>query len=184
MITIKDKNFDLFIFRIELERIVKEVSRHIKRDWRNNYDITGLPILVVVLKGAATFAADLSRELSPYPFEIEYIRLSSYEGTESTGEIKNVAGISRDILGRDVIIVEDIVETGLTVDYLKNYLLDEKEVNSVKICSLFTRPKNYKCNVDVDYVGVELTNDEFIVGYGLDYDEEGRNLNDIYKLST
>lgn len=182
MITIKDKNFSLFVFRNNIQQIVKEISREIKHDWRNNYDVTDIPVLVVVLKGASLFAADLFRELSPYPFEIEYIRLSSYEGTESTGTIKNVAGISRDLLGRDIIIVEDIVETGLTIDYLKDYLLNEKEANSIKVCSLFTRPKNYKCNVDVDYVGMELTNDEFIVGYGLDYDEQGRNLKDIYKL--
>jgi hypoxanthine phosphoribosyltransferase len=135
-----------------------------------------------VLKGAGIFAAHLAEQLYPLSPELEYVRLSSYEGTESTGNVKQVLGISRDLFKRNIIIVEDIVETGLTMQQLKNYLINEKQVNSVKICSLFTRPKNYTVDVVVDYVGMELTNDEFIIGFGLDYEEEGRCLDEIYKL--
>ena len=111
-----------------------------------------------------------------------FIQLISCVSSIRDSFVKQVLGISRDLYKRNIIIVEDIVETGLTMVELKDYLLNEKQVNSVKICSLFTRPKNYKTNVVVDYVGMELTDDEFIVGFGLDYDEQGRCLDEIYKL--
>ena len=181
MIQIKDKKFDLFLDRNSINDIVDRVASDIKKEINTDNQ----PImLLVVLKGATTFAIDLIKKLEDINVEIEYIRLSSYCGTQSSGKIAEILGLSRDISGRDVIIVEDIVETGLTMNYLKYYLTHDKKVNSVKICSLFTRPQNYKYNILVDFVGIELNNDEFIVGYGLDYDELGRNLNKIYKLSN
>jgi hypoxanthine phosphoribosyltransferase len=176
MLKIKDKNFEPLIPKQKLNAMIKALSMEIMHDNVRN------PVLVVVLKGAGIFAAHLAEYLYPLNPELEYVRLSSYEGTESTGDVKQVLGISRDLFKRNIIIVEDIVETGLTMVELKDYLINEKQVNSVKICSLFTRPKNYKTNVVVDYVGMELTNDEFIIGFGLDYDEHGRCLDEIYKL--
>ena len=176
MLKIKDKNFEPLIPKQKLNAMIKALSMEIMHDQIYN------PVLVIVLKGAGIFGAHLAEQLYPLAPELEFVRLSSYEGTESTGDVKQVLGISRDLFKRNIIIVEDIVETGLTMQQLKDYLIHEKHVNSVKICSLFTRPKNYKTNVVVDYVGMELTNDEFIIGFGLDYDEEGRCLDEIYKL--
>jgi hypoxanthine phosphoribosyltransferase len=176
MLKIKDKHFEPLIPKSKLNAMIKELAMEITSDQVYN------PVLVIVLKGAGIFGVHLAEKLHPLNPELEYVRLSSYEGTESTGEVKQVLGISRDLYKRNIIIVEDIVETGLTMQQLKNYLINEKQVNSVKICSLFTRPKNYKTDVVVDYVGMELTDDEFIVGFGLDYEEEGRCLDEIYKL--
>lgn len=179
MLEINDKKFDLFLYSKSIEHIVGQVANKVAMDI--NLD-NGFPLFLVVLKGAAPFAIDLFKELSNYPIEIEYIRVSSYTNTQSSGNVIEVLGVPQDISGRDIIIVEDIVETGLTIQHLKNYLINEKKVNSVKVCALFTRPKNYTHDVIVDFVGMELTNDEFIVGYGLDYNELGRNLRGIYKL--
>jgi len=176
MIKIKDKHFEPLIPKQKLQAMIKELAMEIIHDQTYN------PVLVIVLKGAGIFGAHLAEQLYPLNPELEYVRLSSYEGIESTGYIKPVLGISRDLYKRNIIIVEDIVETGLTMHYLKNYLINEKQVNSVKICSLFTRPKNHTVDVVVDHVGMELTNDEFIIGFGLDYEEEGRCLDEIYKL--
>lgn len=176
MLKIKDKNFEPLIPKQKLNAMIKALSMEIMHDQVYN------PVLVVVLKGAGIFAAHLAEQLYPLNPELEYVRLSSYDGTTSSGEVKQVLGITRDLFKRNIIIVEDIVETGLTMKELKDYLINEKQVNSVKICSLFTRPKNYTVDVVVDYVGMELTNDEFIVGFGLDYDEQGRCLDEIYKL--
>ena len=176
MLKIKDKHFEPLIPKQKLNAMIKALAMEIIHD--QNYN----PVLVIVLKGAGIFGAHLAEQLYPLSPELEFVRLSSYEGTESTGEVKQVLGISRDLYKRNIIIVEDIVETGLTMVELKDYLINEKQVNSVKICSLFTRPKNYKANVVVDYVGIELTDDEFIIGFGLDYDEQGRCLDEIYKL--
>ena len=179
MVQLNDKQFDLFLNSMSISHIVDKTAIKIgMHAWTSEQPL----IFVVVLKGAATFATHLTEALSPIDIEIEYVRLSSYEGTQSSGNVIEVLGISRDISGRDIVIVEDIVETGLTMHYLKNYLINDKKVNSVKICALFTRPKNYTCDVDIDFVGAELSNDEFIVGYGLDYNELGRNLKAVYKL--
>jgi hypoxanthine phosphoribosyltransferase len=178
---IQDKKFDLFLDIHSVDDIINQVANKLKKQ----IVISEHPVIfLVVLKGAITFAVKLTEKLSDVDIEIECIRLSSYEGTQSSGNIIEVLGISRDISGRDVIIIEDIVETGLTMNYLKYYLTHDKKVNSVKICSLFTRPKNYKYNVFVDFVGMELNNNEFIIGCGLDYNELGRNLNEIYKLTN
>jgi hypoxanthine phosphoribosyltransferase len=178
---IKDKKFNLFLDSNSVDDIINQVAIKLKKQ----IIISKQPvILLVVLKGATTFAVKLTEKLYDIDLEIEYIRLSSYEGTQSSGNVIEVLGLSRDISGRDVVIIEDIVETGLTMNYLKYYLTNDKKANSVKICSLFTRPKNYKYNVVVDFVGMELNNDEFIIGCGLDYDELGRNLNEIYKLTN
>jgi hypoxanthine phosphoribosyltransferase len=176
MLKIKDKHFEPLIPKQKLNAMIKALAMEIIHD--QNYN----PVLVIVLKGAGIFGAYLAEQLYPLSPELEYVMLSSYDGTKSTGDVKQVLGISRDLYKRNIIIVEDIVETGLTMVELKDYLINEKQVNSVKICSLFTRPKNYKVDVVVDYIGMELTNDEFIIGFGLDYEEEGRCLDEIYKL--
>lgn len=176
MLKIKDKHFEPLIPKQKLNAIIKALAMEIIHDQSYN------PVLVIVLKGAGIFGAHLAEQLHSLNPELEFVRLSSYEGIESTGNVKQVLGISRDLFKRNIIIIEDIVETGLTMQQLKNYLINDKQVNNVKICSLFTRPKNYTVDVVVDYVGMELTNDEFIVGFGLDYDEQGRCLDEIYKL--
>ena len=177
---LNDKQFELFLTSTTIDHIVTQTASKVEKYIKT---LEQPVIFVIVLKGAVPFAIQLTDLLSyPMDIEMEYIRLSSYEGTQSSGNVIEVLGISQDISGRDIVIVEDIVETGLTMQHLKNYLINEKQVNSVKICSLFTRPKNYTCDIVVDFVGMELNNDEFIVGYGLDYNELGRNLKAIYKL--
>lgn len=179
MAEVNNKEFELFLEETTIDNIVYDVSQKVASSVNRN---SQPPIFVVVLKGAAMFANDLFKELYDLDIEIEYVRLKSYTNTQSSGNVIEVLGISQDISGRDIIIVEDIVETGLTMQHLKNYLINDKKVNSAKICALFTRPKNYTCDVIVDFVGMELNNNEFIVGYGLDYNELGRNLRSIYKL--
>ena len=125
------------------------------------------------------FAADLMKMVT-IPCEISFVKLASYEGTSSTGKIKKMIGINTDLTGRNVIIVEDIVESGLT---MQNMLDQLKEHNpaSVSICTLLLKPEKLTVDLDIDYTVMEIPND-FIVGYGLDYDQQGRNLRDIYTL--
>jgi len=159
---------------------IDEISYYIINDIK---DKSTTPILVIVLKGAAVFSTYLLQALYPLDIEVEYVRISSYEGTSSTGITTQVLGINRDISGRDVIIVEDIIETGLTIKKLKQYLLDDKKVNEIKICTLFKRSSYIEDFVDDNYVGFNLNDNDFIIGFGLDYNEIGRNYPHIYKLN-
>lgn len=135
------------------------------------------PLLIAVLNGSFVFAADLMRELD-FPCEISFVRLSSYAGTASTGKVRELIGLSESIEGRSVIVVEDIIDSGLTMQEMLT-MLAEKKPADVRIASLLVKPDNLKVNLDIRYRCFDIPND-FIVGYGLDYDGEGRNLPDIY----
>ena len=137
------------------------------------------PLLLAVLNGSFIFAADLMRMLT-IPCEISFVKLASYQGTTSTGVIKEVFGINEDISGRTVIIVEDIVESGLTIKRMIE-TLGTRNPESIHICTLLLNPERLTVPLNTEYVAMEIPND-FIVGYGLDYSQQGRNLRDIYTV--
>ena len=136
-------------------------------------------MFLAVLNGSFVFAADLLREVK-LPSQISFIKLASYEGTASSGAVKELVGLNTDIAGRDVIIVEDIIDSGLTMEYLTG-LLAQRHPHSVSVCTLLLKPGNLKVNLDIRYKCFSIPND-FIVGYGLDYDGYGRNTRDIYTV--
>lgn len=173
-VRIKDKTFRTSIPEAEILKRVKAVADKI------NADMAGKnPLLLAVLNGSFVFVADLMRMIT-IPCEISFVKLASYQGTTSTGRIKEVIGINEDLTGRTVIIVEDIVETGLTVKRMIESL-GTRNPESIHICTLLLKPERLKVPLDVDYVAMKIPND-FILGYGLDYDQQGRNLRDIYTL--
>ena len=174
-ITIKDKSFEVNITTSEIQARITELARQIDTDFNGKK-----PLFVVVLNGAFLFAADVFRQITT-DCEIGFIRVSSYAGTQSTGHIKNVMGLTQDIAGRSVIILEDIVDSGDTAVYLLNELKISSPAE-VRFATLLFKPAALRQPFRPDYVGFEVPND-FLVGYGLDYDGYGRNLNEIYKLS-
>ena len=174
-IRIKDKDFRISIPAEEIQKRVKEVAEQINRDMADKN-----PLLIAVLNGAFMFAADLMRNLT-IPCEISFVKLASYQGTTSTGTVKEVFGINEDLNGRTVIIVEDIVDTGLTIKRMVE-TLGTRNPESIHVCTLLLKPENVREDIDVEYVAFEIPND-FILGYGLDYDQQGRGLKDIYTLS-
>lgn len=173
-VKIKDKVFNLSIPEETIIGQVKRVAAEINRDLADSN-----PIFLCVLNGAFMFAGDLMKHIN-IPSEISFVKLSSYSGTESTGRVKQLIGLSDTLRGRTVVIVEDIVDTGLTMLRLLD-LIREHEPNEVRICSLLVKPDKLKVDLHIDYVAMEIPN-EFIVGYGLDYDGQGRNLPAIYTV--
>lgn len=174
-IKIKDKEFSLSIASDEIQAAVGKVADNLNREL-----VGRTPLFLVILNGSFMFASDLFKLLK-IPCEISFVKLSSYQGgTSSTEEVKTLIGLTEDVKGRTVVIVEDIVDTGHTVEDIISDL-NTKQVSEIKICTLLFKPEAYKKSFKIDYAGIEIPND-FIVGYGLDYDGLGRNLNDIYKL--
>jgi len=173
-VTIKDKTFETSIPESEILQRVKAVAARINKDMEGRN-----PLFLAVLNGAFVFAADLMREIT-IPCEISFVKLASYQGTTSTGKVTEVIGINEDLAGRDIIIVEDIVDTGLTMKRMVETLGTRKPA-SVQICALLVKPEKLQVELDIKYAALEIPND-FIVGYGLDYDQQGRNLRDIYTL--
>ena len=174
-IKIKDKTFELTIPEASILAAVKTVAKAIEDDYADKN-----PVFVIVLNGAFVFAGDLIRMID-IPCQITFTKLSSYDGTSSTERIAEQLPVTDDLDGRHVIIIEDIVETGYSMQFLLNRI-QEQHPASVEICALSHKPE--KCKVDglqVKYVGMTLP-EAFIVGYGLDYDQQGRELRDIYSL--
>ena len=173
-VTVKDKCFGVSIPEDVIKQRVKALAERISKDMDGKN-----PLFLAVLNGAFVFAADLMRELT-IPFEISFVKLASYQGTTSTGKVKEVIGINEDLSGRTVVIIEDIVDTGLTMKRMIESL-GTRNPESVHICTLLLKPEKLQEQLDVEYVAMKIPND-FIVGYGLDYDQQGRNLSDIYTL--
>ncbi len=158
--------------RQEIEATVRKLAAEISRDYQGKH-----PLLVGILKGSFVFMADLVRLLD-FPVEVEFIRLSSYgRGKESSGKVKVVQGLRSQVRGREVLVIEDIVDTGLTVAFLLDYLR-KKQAASVKLCALTDKPARHQIPITIDYLGFTVP-DKFIVGYGIDWDEKFRNLPDI-----
>lgn len=173
-VTLHDKHFSIYISADEIRAIVSRVARQLEQDIEEEN-----PIFIGVLNGSVLFAADLVRELQMH-CEITFIRVSSYTGTASTGNVKTHLPLNENIAGRTVIIVEDIVDTGLTVRHLLE-MIQAQNPSTVKVATLLYKPEAFKGGYKIDYIGKEIPN-EFVVGYGLDYDGLGRNLKDIYKI--
>ena len=174
IVKIKDKTFKTSISEAEIKQRVKELAQRIDHDYEGKN-----PLFLVVLNGAFVFAADLYREIT-IPSEISFVKLASYQGVTSTGKIKEVLGINESLAGRDVIIVEDVVDTGRTMKQMIESL-GTRNLASVNICTLFVKPDKLEEPLDIEYAAFSIPND-FIVGYGLDYDQAGRGLKEIYTL--
>ncbi len=170
-IQILDKTFVPFISQEEIESVIERVAKEIEADNKGKR-----PLFLVVLNGAFMFAAQLFKTFQD-PCEIQFVKYTSYQGTESTNEIKKLIGLPEGLAGRDVIIVEDIIDTGLSMKVLCDDLKKEK-VNSIKIATMLFKPNSFRYDYKIDYIGKEIGND-FIVGYGLDYDFYGRNMPEI-----
>lgn len=175
-ITLFDKSFRTFITNDKIEEAIDKVADKINSDFKGCNDI---PVLLCILNGSIMFTAELMKRLD-FDCELVSMKLSSYEGTSSTGKIRQVMGLSGDIAGKRVIVVEDIVDTGNTIVDLKN-IVKEKGASECRICTMLLKPEVYHNDVRLDYVGMEIPN-KFIVGFGLDYNEIGRNYKDIYIL--
>jgi hypoxanthine phosphoribosyltransferase len=173
-VKILDKEFKISIPAATIKRAIEQVA------WQINNDFDEDEILFIsILNGSFMFASDLVRKVKPLN-RISFIKLVSYNGTRSTGSCHELIGLSEDIKGRNVIILEDIIDSGTTIEVVVNKL-KEMEPGSVKIATLLFKPQSYQKNLKIDYIGLEIPED-FIIGYGLDYNGYGRNLEDIYTL--
>jgi len=171
---LKDKNFERFILDVDIQAKVRELSERI------NTDLAGKkPIFIVVLNGAFIFASDLLKKVT-IDCEIAFVKLSSYKGTQSSGVVQQIIGLDLDIKGRTIVIIEDIVDTGLTLDRFRE-TLSIMEPAEVLIATCLLKPEAFHDKFPIDYLCFSIPN-EFVVGYGLDYDGLGRNSSDIYKI--
>jgi len=173
-IKVKDKTFQVSIPAETIAHEVTRVAAEINRDFAGRE-----PIFMPVLNGSFIFAADLLRQVD-LPCKVCFIKLASYQGMQSTGEIREVIGLAEDITGRDVIIVEDIIDSGITMAHMLETLQNHNPA-SISVCSLLVKPDALKVAIPIHYRAMDIPND-FIVGYGLDYDGFGRNTKDIYTL--
>lgn len=173
---ILDKEFVPFIKSDELQKRIESLGLELTNDYKGKR-----PVFLGVLNGCFRFVADLIQHVD-LSCEVSFIKLSSYSGTESTGNVKALTGMPLNLEGRDIIVVEDIVDTGTTIEYLVDTILPHNPA-SIKIATLLYKPEAYKKEVSIDYIGFEIPN-LFVVGYGLDYDEMGRNLNEIYQIKA
>ena len=173
-VTLHNKTFEVSISNTEISAIVDTIA--------NNINATRIkdPIFIAVMNGAFLFAADVMRKITIPNAEISLIKLSSYSGTKTTGEVNELIGIGQNIKDRNVIVLEDIIDTGITLERIIA-LLEKENVATIKVATLLFKPKAYTKDIHIDFIGKSIPND-FVVGYGLDYDEIGRNLPHIYKL--
>ena len=174
-ITIADKDFTLFISNSDIQQKVTALAEIITKEYRDK-----IPVFLCVLNGSFLFAADLVRNIS-VPAEVSFIKLSSYSGTQSTGNVNTLIGLNKSLSGRDIIIVEDIIDTGKTIHELLP-VVQAQNPSSIKLATFLSKPEALAFPVVVDFVCFEIP-DKFVVGYGLDYNELGRNLPHIYVLA-
>lgn len=173
-IQVKDKKFKVSIPESEILKEVKRVAEALNKDYEGQE-----PVFLAVLNGSFMFAADLLKEIN-LPCEISFVKLASYDGVSTTGKIRELVGLRTDITNRPVVVVEDIVDTGLTMAHLLD-TLRKQNPSSIEVCTLLLKPEKLLVDLDVKYWCMKVPND-FIVGYGLDYNEMGRNLRDIYTV--
>jgi len=174
VIQVLDKQFEPFIDTNTIDNAVQQIASQINRDYKNKN-----PLLIALLNGAFIFASDLMRKLT-IPCEISFVKYSSYAGTASTTEVKELIGLGEEIDGRHIIIVEDIIDTGITMSNLLDELRKKNPLD-IRIACFCFKPAAFRKSFTIDYLGMSIPND-FIVGYGLDYNGHGRNLPEIYKI--
>ncbi len=174
VVQILDKKFKTSIPAPEIKERVKAVAERINNDLKDKN-----PLFLAVLNGSFIFAADLMREIT-IPCEISFVKLASYQGTTSTGKITEVIGINEELSGHCIVIVEDIVDTGLTMKRMLE-TLGTRSPAEIHICTLLVKPDKLQVDLNIEYAAMKIPND-FIVGYGLDYNQQGRNLPDIYTV--
>ena len=174
MLQIHDKKFEIFIGKEEIQAEVKSLANQINSDYSGKE-----VVFVAILNGAFMFAADLMKSVD-LPCEISFIKVSSYHGTHTTGRVDEVIGLNTNISGKHVVLIEDIVDTGITMDKVYTLLNVEKPA-SIEIVSLLYKPEAFKGKHVPKYVGFSIPN-KFVLGYGLDYNERGRNTEDMYQL--
>jgi len=173
-IQVLDKKFKMFIPSDKLQERITELANEINNDLRDRE-----VVFFGILNGVFLFAADLFKRID-FPAQISFLKLASYEGTTSTGKIKELIGWNEDITGKTIVVIEDIVDTGNTLERIVGELALRKAAE-VKIATLLFKPEAYTRNIHIDYIGFEIPNN-FVVGYGLDYDGYGRNYDSIYTL--
>ncbi len=169
------ENFDILINESNLDKRIEELAKEIMRDYKDE-DL----VFVGVLKGAAVFMIELAKKIKN-SVEFEFIQVESYQGTESTGKIKLKQDLIDKIEGRNIIIIEDIVDTGRTLEYLREYI-KKHNPKSVKVCTLLSKPSRRIVELNIDYIGFSIP-DEFVIGFGMDYDQKYRNLPYIAKMN-
>ena len=176
LIKINDKTFEPYVSAEELNQIAERMASEVYQDLQESR-----PIFIAILNGSFMFAADFLRHYKG-ECEISFVKMASYQGTQSTGKIHQLIGLSTPVEGRDVVILEDIIDTGNTLEEIYR-LFENQKVKSFRIATLFFKPDAYKKDLKIDYVGKPIPN-RFIVGYGLDFDEIARNLPQVYQLNT
>jgi hypoxanthine phosphoribosyltransferase len=174
MLLLHDKQFVPFISAQEIDFAISKIAAQVADDFADE-----IPVFVGVLNGSFMVVSDFMKHYKS-PCEVSFIKMSSYEGTSSTNDVKQLIGLDQDLTGRTVVVIEDIVDTGNTLVALKE-LFKKQNVKHFKIATLFFKPEAFQQDIKIDYIGIRIPN-KFIVGFGLDYDGLGRNLPEIYQL--
>lgn len=175
VVTLKDKSFEVYLKETEIRNRLKEIGTQISNDFKDE-DL----LVIGVLNGSFIVMADLCREIKGVSIQTNFLKISSYSGTQSTGIVKEVIGLPDDLQNKNILIVEDIVDTGVSMNYLLHRLENENP-KSISIATLLFKPEAFRFKYQLHYVGFEIPN-KFVVGYGLDYDGLGRELPEIYQL--
>ncbi|MDT0689208.1 hypoxanthine phosphoribosyltransferase [Salegentibacter sp. F188] len=173
MIQLHDLQFEPYISEEEIEGAVAKIANRLNEDYKNQN-----PIFIGVLNGSFMFASEVIKRFEG-DCEVSFVKMGSYEGTSTTGTVKTLVGLNQKVEVRKVVILEDIVDTGNTLEEI-NKILEAEDVADYKVATLFFKPEAYKKSLHIEYIGIEIP-DKFIVGYGLDYDGLGRNLRQVYK---
>tara|TARA_R110000850_G_scaffold73760_1_gene161891 strand:+ start:17929 stop:18459 length:531 start_codon:yes stop_codon:yes gene_type:complete len=176
LIQLHDKTFVPFISEKSIATAVKKLAQEIADDIKGE-----IPLFIGVLNGAFMVVSDLMK-VYPGDCEVSFVKMASYKGTTTTGKVSELIGINENLEGRTVILIEDIVDTGNTLEFLHN-IFSQQKIKTLKTATLFFKPEAYRKDLKIDYKGIEIPN-KFIVGYGLDYDGLGRNLPEVYQLKN
>ena len=175
-VTIIDRDFELFIPYEKIRSVVEEMAEKMNTDFNGKN-----PLFICILNGSFMFATEIFKRIDLLDAEISFIKMASYSGISNTGNVKQLIGLNEDLTGRVIVVLEDIVDSGITIAKTIEQI-QAKNPAEIKIATLLLKPDALKTQVQLDYVGIEIPND-FIVGYGLDYNGRGRNLIDIYKVT-
>jgi len=173
-IKVRDKEFEVYLNESEIQQRIAEIGDEMNEEYANKN-----PLFIGILNGSFMFASDLMKAVN-VPSEIAFIRMASYKGMESTGAVKQVLGLQENVFGRHLVLIEDIVDSGLTMDQVIRFF-QERGPKSIRVATLLLKPEKLEKDLKLDYVGFEIP-EKFVVGYGLDYNGHGRNLKDIYQL--